>query len=222
KKEAKSVKELMVRPYVPRFLREGDRADLKVVVNNASGKPMAGRVTIDILDPDTNASALAAFGVSADKASLPFSVEAGRGATVTLSLSAPRRVGLYAFKVTAAAGDLSDGELRPVPVLPGRLHLMQSRFAALHDRDRRELTFADLARNDDATLVNEQMVVTVDAQLFDSLLQALPYLVNYPYECTEQTLNRFVSTGIVSSLFRDYPAIAKMAEEMSRRDTRLE
>ena len=27
-KEAKSVKELMVRPYVPRFLREGDRADV--------------------------------------------------------------------------------------------------------------------------------------------------------------------------------------------------
>jgi uncharacterized protein YfaS (alpha-2-macroglobulin family) len=221
-KEARSVKELMVRPYVPRFLREGDRADLKIVVNNASDKPMAGRVAIDILDPDTNASALSAFGVAAENASLPFAVEAGRGTTVTLNLSAPRRVGLYAFKVTAASGDLSDGELRPVPVLPGRMHLLQSRFVTLHDRDRREMTFADLAKNDDATRVSEQMVVTVDAQLFDSLLQALPYLVNYPYECTEQTLNRFVSTGIVSSLFRDYPAVAKMAEELAKRDTRLE
>jgi uncharacterized protein YfaS (alpha-2-macroglobulin family) len=221
-RQAKSVKELMVRPYVPRFLREGDRADLKIVVNNASGRPMAGRVAIDILDPDTNASVLSAFGVPAEKASLPFSVFAGSGTSVTLSLTAPKRVGLYAFKVTAVSGDTSDGELRPVPLLPGRFHLMQSRFAALHDRDRREMTFADLAKNDDATRINEQMVVTVDAQLFDSILQALPYLVNYPYECTEQTLNRFVSTGIVSSLFRDYPAIAKMAEEMSRRDTRLE
>ncbi len=26
----------MVRPYVPRFLREGDAAELKIVVNNAS------------------------------------------------------------------------------------------------------------------------------------------------------------------------------------------
>ena len=221
-KQARSVKELMVRPYVPRFLREGDRADLKIVVNNASDKPMAGRVAIDILDPDTNASALSAFGVAAQNASLPFAVEPGRGTTVSLSLSAPRRAGLYAFKVTAASGDLSDGELRPVPVLPGRLQLLQSRFVTLHDRDRREMTFADLAKNDDATRVSEQMVVTVDAQLFDSLLQALPYLVNDPYECTEQTLNRFVSTGIVSSLFRDYPAIAKAAEELAKRDTRLE
>ena len=222
KKEAKSVKDLMVRPYVPRFLREGDRAELKIVVNNATDREMSGRVEIDILDPDTNASVLGAFGVSPERASLPFTAAAGRGTNVTVTLAAPKRVGLYAFKVTAISGDTSDGELRPVPLLPGRVHLMQSRFVALHDRDRREMTFADLARDDDPTRVNDQMVVTVDAQLFDSVLQALPYLVNYPYECTEQTLNRFVSTGIVSSLFRDYPAVAKMAEELSKRDTRLE
>jgi len=222
RKEAKSVKDLMVRPYVPRFLREGDRADLKIVVNNATDKAMSGRIAIDILDPETNASVLAAFGVAPEKASLPFTAAGGGGANVTVNLAAPKRVGLYAFKVTAVSGDTSDGELRPVPLLPGRMHLVQSRFVTLHDRDRREMTFADLARDDDPTRVNDQMVVTVDAQLFDSVLQALPYLVNYPYECTEQTLNRFVSTGIVSSLFRDYPAIAKMAEELSKRDTRLE
>ena len=39
----RSVKELMVRPYVPRFLREGDEAELKVVVNNAGAKALSGR-----------------------------------------------------------------------------------------------------------------------------------------------------------------------------------
>ena len=34
-RQAASVKEFMGRPYLPRFLREGDRAELKVVVNNA-------------------------------------------------------------------------------------------------------------------------------------------------------------------------------------------
>ena len=43
-KEARTVKDLMVRPYMSRFLREGDRAELKVVVNNAGGKePGRGR-----------------------------------------------------------------------------------------------------------------------------------------------------------------------------------
>src|SRR5262249_34968756 len=46
-------------------------------------------------------------------------------------------------------------------------------------------------------------------------------LIEYPYECTEQTLNRFLSTGIVTSLFSQYPAVAKMAKEFSQRQTQL-
>jgi len=221
-KETKSVKELMVRPYVPRFLREGDLAELKVVVNNASDKGMSGKVTLDILDTVTNASALADFGLSPEKASQPFSAAAGAGADVTFRLTTPKRVGSYAIRATAASGSYSDGELRPVPVLPGRMQLAQSRFAALRGGESRTLKFADMAKGDDPSRIDEQLVVTIDGQLFYSVLSALPYLVNYPYECTEQTLNRFLSTGIVSSVFRDYPAVAAMAQELSKRDTQLE
>jgi uncharacterized protein YfaS (alpha-2-macroglobulin family) len=221
-KEAKTVKELMVRPYVPRFLRAGDTAELKVVVNNASERGFSGMVTLDILDGSTNVSALSEFGLTPERATLPFSAAASAGSDVTFHLAAPRRVGSYAIKAIATAGDFSDGELRPVPVLPSRMELSQSRFAALRGGERRTLTFADLAKNDDPSRIDEQLVVTVDGQLFYSVLNALPYLVNYPYECTEQTLNRFVSTGIVSSVFRDYPAVAAMAQQMSKRDTRLE
>ncbi|MFY9550111.1 MAG: alpha-2-macroglobulin family protein [Thermoanaerobaculia bacterium] len=221
RKEARSVKELMVRPYVPRFLREGDAAELKIVVNNASERGLSGQVTLDILDTETNESALSRFGLTPERARQPFSTAARGGADVTFRLTTPSRVGSYAIKATAVSGDFSDGELRPVPVLPGRMQLAQSRFAALRGGERRTLTFEDMAK-DDSTRIDELLVVTVDAQLFYSVLSALPYLVNYPYECTEQTLNRFVSTGIVSSVFRDFPAVAKMAEELSKRDTRLE
>jgi uncharacterized protein YfaS (alpha-2-macroglobulin family) len=221
-KEARSVKDLMVRPYLPRFLREGDRAEIKVVVNDAADRPLSGTVTLDVLDPDTNASLLSEFGLSSAGASAPFTVKAGGGANVTFAVVAPKRVGLVAFKVTAAAGDLSDGELRPLPLLPGRVHLAQSRFVTLHDADRREMRFPDLAAGGDPTRINEQMVVTVDAQLFYSVLEALPYLVDYPYECTEQTLNRFLSTGIVSTLYDRYPAVERMAQQFAKRTTRLE
>ena len=221
-KESKSFKDLMVRPYVPRFLREGDRAALKVVVNNASAARMSGRVTIEILDPASNANVSADFGLPSGGSAVPFVVDAGGGADVAFALTAPKRVGTYAFKVTAVSGETSDGELRPVPVLPGRMHLVQSRFVSLRDGSRRTMTFEDMAKTDDTSRIDEQLVVTVDAQLFYSVLNALPYLVHYPYECTEQTLNRFVPTAIVSALFRDYPAVARMAQELSRRETRLE
>lgn len=224
----RTVKELLVRPYLPRFLREGDEAELRVVVQNAGEETLSGTLDLDLLDPDlldqgVAASVAADFGLTAAaRSNLPFTVAPGESVTLTFTLAAPRRLGTVAVEVVGRAGDVSDGERRPLPLLPGRFHLVQSRFVALQDSARRELTFADLAADDDGTRIDEQLVVTLDAQLFYSVLGALPYLVNYPYECTEQTLNRFLSTGIVSSVFDDYPAVARMATELAARETPLE
>jgi uncharacterized protein YfaS (alpha-2-macroglobulin family) len=218
-KETLTVKELMVRPYLPRFFREGDRAELRVAVNNAGTESLSGAVSLEIFDPGTNENLAPAFGLPTSVPPAPFTVKGGGGTTAVFSLSAPARVGTVAFKVTAKAGAFSDGELRPLPVLPGRMHLVQSRFATLKEGITRELNFPGLAKADDPTRINEQLVITVDAQLFYGLLEALPYLVNYPYECTEQTLNRFLSTGILTSLYSQYPQVARMAEALSKRET---
>ncbi len=225
-RQTQTVKELLVRPYLPRFFREGDRAELEVVVNNAGEVDLDGHLDFEIFDPESEESLLAEFGLTeATTRGVPFNVAAGGGTSITFPVHAPNRIGNVAVRVigrsTGPDGDLSDGELRPLPVLPGRLHLAQSRFATLHDADRRTLTFDDMA-GDDPTRIDEQLVVTLDAQLFYSVLHALPYLADYPYECVEQLLNRFLSTGIVASLYDQYPAVAKMAKDFSQRETRLE
>jgi uncharacterized protein YfaS (alpha-2-macroglobulin family) len=223
KKEAQTVKDLMVRPYLPRFLREGDQAQIKVVVNNASDQKMEGTLNFDIIDPQTEKSILAEFGLTKKETSkIAFSAEPQKGTNLSFALKTPPKVGLIAFRVTATSGNFSDGELRPIPILPGRMHLAQSRFVTLKNKALREMKFEDLIKDDDPTRINEQLVVTLDAQLFYSVLSALPYLVNYPYECTEQTLNRFLSTGILSSMYKDYPAIKKMAAKFSKRETAYE
>jgi uncharacterized protein YfaS (alpha-2-macroglobulin family) len=88
-KNAESVKELMIRPYLPRFLREGDVAQLKVVVNSAGETALAGEATLEITDPETNASLLAEFGLTPATAMQPFRVEPGKG--VDLTFPSPRR-----------------------------------------------------------------------------------------------------------------------------------
>lgn len=218
---ARTVKELLVRPYLPRFLREGDRAEVRVVIQNTGEERLEGSLDVTLHDPDTEEDLAPAFGLDG-ATGVAFAIEPGGSQTLAFELAAPNRVGSTVFKAVARAGDLSDGEQRPLPVLPGRVHLAQSRFAALHGEDRRELSFPDMAAQDDPSRIDEQLVVTLDAQLFYSVLAALPYLVDYPYECTEQTLNRFLSTGILSSLFDRYPAVAEMARKFAERDTRLE
>ncbi len=222
RRDAHSVKELLVRPYLPRFLREGDEAVLSVQVNNAGDAPLSGQVKLEISDAVSGANVDALFlGAGADTERVFRGVPARGSATLLYRLKAPARVNGYAVKVLATSGSHSDGELRALPVLPSRLHLAQSRFVTLHNADAKVLKFDDL-RGADPTRINEAITVTVDAQLFGSVLSAVPYLQNYPYECTEQTLNRFVSSGILASVFKDNPAIAKLAAEMASRPTRTE
>lgn len=228
----RTVQELMVRPALPRFLRAGDRAELRVQVDNAGETPLEGTLRFTLEDPETGVDRSADFGHDPD-ATQTFTVEPGRGTVLVVPVVAPLSVsagdGTVAVRVGAVADAtspdgttqrLSDGELRPLPILPSRLHLAQSRFAALSERDRRVLTFDDLLADDDPTRTTEQLVVTLDAQLFVQVLEALPYLVDYPYECSEQTLNRFVSTSIVDDVFGDHPAVAAMAETLAARETR--
>jgi len=60
-REARSAKDLMVRPYLPRFLRTGDEAELKVVVNNAGKKPLRGDLRLELYDAETGKSQVKAL-----------------------------------------------------------------------------------------------------------------------------------------------------------------
>src|SRR5690606_28824788 len=159
---ARTAKELLVRPYLTRFLREGDENVWRVMVNNDAGKALSGRVELAITDPATGADLAAAFGLKSKSA--PFKVGAGRSATVAFALSVPDRVSPVAVTVKGVAGDLSDGERHLVPVLPSRVRVSESRFAYLDAPGKQTLAFA--APKGDKAFTTEQLVVTVDGQLF--------------------------------------------------------
>ncbi len=219
-KETKTIKELMVRPYLPRFFREGDEAEIRMVINNSSDKAMEGNATFEILDEEGKISRAKEFQLT--ESSQKFSVKAGGSANVTVKIKVPTGPGAISIRTVARSGNLSDGELRPIPILPGRMHLAESKFVTLLNKDKAELTFPSLAANTDKTLINDLFVVTLDAQLFYSVLSSLPYLVNHPYQSTDQMLNSFVSSGIVTSVFEEFPEVGKMAKDMSARKTRFE
>ncbi|MCL2011594.1 MAG: MG2 domain-containing protein [Cystobacterineae bacterium] len=213
-RETKTVKELMVRPYVPRFLREGDEATLAVVVNNLSDQALSGELVLELFEPETNAPLNQRFGLLKPKQS--FQVPAQGLVKLEFALKTPMRLGTVALKAVARAGAFSDGEQRLLPVLPSRMHLVQSRFVALQGQQEKELVFEDMAKADDSR-VDERLTVGLDGQLLTGVLEALPYLASYPYECTEQTFNRFFSAGMMAFVFQQNPQLAHVAQQLSKK-----
>jgi len=219
-KTASSSKSLLVRPYLPRFLRERDQAEVKVVLNNDTGEDLSCLVDLQILDEKDGHDISDTFGLKEDDClQVPVIVPAQGENSLTFKLDVPEGVGLPTLWVMGHAENLSDGEQRSLPILPSRMYLQQSRFAALDGAVSRSLVFTDMSDTSDKPVKNEKLVVTVDGRLFQSALTALPYLVSYPYECTEQTMNRYLSASILSALFVEFPEAEKMAREASSRVT---
>ena len=54
------------------------------------------------------------------------------------------------------------------------------------------------------------------------MLRSIPYLVQYPYECVEQTLNRYVPLAIVNEIYKKHPEIAKAIAAAPHRETQYE
>lgn len=217
-----SARELMARPRLPRFVREGDRAALAVTVDSAADRTLTGEVSIALLDPVTGGDISARYGLDAGQARTAFTLDKGKSQTFTFPLQVPPGVGEVDVKATARTSDgkLVDSEVRPLPVLPSRTHLSQSRFAALRGHERRTLSFD--VNQGDASLVSEALVVTVDANLVDGALAALPSLWRTPYASVESIMSRLVAASVMTGLARDFPALGKRAQKLAKqRTTRL-
>jgi uncharacterized protein YfaS (alpha-2-macroglobulin family) len=212
--ETVTKKDLMVRLDIPRFFREGDVSRLTAVVTNDTDGELAGAVDLSLtLDGQ---DALDSFGVKTP--AQPFTVK-GKG-TVSLAwdIKAPAGTGAYKVRAVARAGQLSDAQENDLPLLPSRERLVASAVASLDGAASKKFSLPELESADPSRQV-ESLHLEVQPQLILTILNSLPFLVHYPYECTEQLLNRYVPLAITNGFYRKYPALRASAAKIPRRDT---
>jgi hypothetical protein len=213
-------KPLMVRVEIPRFFREGDRSTITAVVHNETGAALAADVDLSVVDDASGKPALEALGIKqhARHVEIP-----AHGLTpVSWPIVAPENIVTYKVRAHATAGKLADAEERSLPLLPSRERLVQSRVVALRGNDKQTIVFDELAHTKDASLRSESLTVSIDPQLALAVLRAIPSLVEYPYECVEQTLNRYVPLAIVNEIYKKHPDIAKTIAAAPKRETQYE
>ncbi|HEX4458392.1 MAG TPA: alpha-2-macroglobulin family protein [Polyangia bacterium] len=210
-------KPLMVRVEIPRFFREGDRSQIAAIVHNETAQPLAADVELAVRDDAGGHSALAALGIADAKRHVE--VPAHGLVAVEYPIVAPENIAHYIVRASAHAGKLADAEERTLPLLPSRERLVQSQVVALRGDDQKTLDFAELSHNQDASLRSDSMTVSIDPELALSVLRAIPSLVEYPYECAEQTVNRYVPLAIVARIYAQHPELARAIAAAPKRDT---
>jgi uncharacterized protein YfaS (alpha-2-macroglobulin family) len=180
--ELVTTQDLLIRPVTPRFLVVGDHALLSAVVQNNTSTALEGMATLQatgfVLDEPNNLSQ-------------PVSVPAN-GRTRLEWWGTAEDVASASLRFSVQAGDLQDAVLVSKGTLPVLRYTAPQTFATsgiLADADQR-LELVSLPVTFDAN--SGSLTVELDPSLAASMIDALDALENYPYDCTEQVLSRFL------------------------------
>lgn len=215
-------KELMVQPNLPRFLRQGDEVELSAKVVNLSAQDVNGSATLEILNALTNQPMDLPFRL--EKQEQPFQVAQGRSTSLSWNIHVPESVYQpVIIRIVAKAGNFSDGEDNPLPVLSNRMLVTETLPLPVKGAGKHDFTFDKLLQSgsgtDAQTLLNHALTVEFTGNPAWYAVQALPYLMDYPHECSEQTFSRFYANALAQHIVQQSPKVAEIFKQWEQEDT---
>lgn len=218
-KEIVTQKELMVQPNPPRFLREGDRMEFSSKIVNLTDKEMTGTAQLELFDATTNQSVDGWF-----RNAFPtqyFTVGAGQSEAVQFPIDVPYLFNkALVWRIVARSGNYSDGEENSMPVLTNRMLVTESLPINMKGNGTKNFKFEKLLNSGSSeSLQHQSLTVEYSSNPAWYAVQSLPYLMDYPYECAEQTWNRYYANSLASSITAANPKIRQVFEQWKISDT---
>ena len=202
-------KELMIQPNAPRFLREGDKIAFTVKVTNLSDKEQTGSVALELYDAITDESRNAEFKNTDNKKS--FTVPAKQSKGFSWVLDVPYKPGFVKYKAVGATSTHSDGEEGLLPILSSRLLVTESLPLPIRGPETKTFKFEKLMKSGESkTLEHKALTVEMTSNPAWYAIQALPYLIEFPHECSEQTFNRIYANKLASHIAKSDPKIRRV------------
>lgn len=212
-------KTLMVQPFAPRFMREGDKINFTAKISNLADSQLIGQARLELLDAATMQPVDGWF-----QNIFPvqhFTAKAGQSTQVAFPLQVPNGFGsTLIYRITAQAGNFSDGEENALPVLTNRMLVTESVPLSMTGDGKKAVSFKKLEESGNSETL-QQHAVTVEYTSNPAwyAVQALPYLMEYPYDCAEQVFNRYYANVLGSWILGQRPAIKEIFEKWKTTDT---
>jgi uncharacterized protein YfaS (alpha-2-macroglobulin family) len=208
--ELTTQKQIAIGLNAPRFFRENDTIELTAKVNNISGNDLNGQALLRLYDAVTMQSVDEKIIRSTPTQS--FSVKAGLSAGLKWTLVIPENIQAISYKVTAQAGNHTDGEEKIVPVVKNSILVTEAMPFSIRAGKQKELTFNRLKNTKSTTLRNHNLTLEFTSNPAWYAIQAMPYLMEYPYECSEQTFSRFYANSLATTVVNSSPRIRQIFE----------
>jgi uncharacterized protein YfaS (alpha-2-macroglobulin family) len=201
----KTTKKLILRDQAPRFFVEGDVVTLSGVIMNRYDVPLAVKAML-LLNPKESASPeeLAAF------CTYQLFPETPDVQSVTIAAGGETRIdwqvrmtgaGTFKIRMLALSTTESDATEKIYPCKVRGAEMYQAHTAVINDNEQSQSFTVELPDQLDPaqTHMDLQLSPSVAALAMD----AIPYLLQFPYGCVEQTMSRFLPAVIVRKTLQD-------------------
>jgi uncharacterized protein YfaS (alpha-2-macroglobulin family) len=211
-------KDLMVEPLAPRFLREGDVLEFTVKVTNQSPTRQTGSVRLTLADARTLENVDDQLGNQ--PTDQPFDIPSQESRSLSWRLTVPDGMGFLTYKAVGSTGRLSDGEEGFLPVLPRRILVTESLTLPIRGPATRQFEMSKLIESAQSdTLQHQVLTVQMVSNPAWYAVMALPYLMEFPYECTEQTFNRLYANALARHIAQSDPKIRRIFDQWKGTET---
>ncbi|GAB4130891.1 MAG: alpha-2-macroglobulin family protein [Bacteroidia bacterium] len=207
-KEVITQKDLMIMPFVPRFLRQGDQVTITAKVSNLSDQEQNGKAQLMLFDAISMKPVDVETGNT--KSEVPFSAKKGQSALVSWDIKIPDGIDALQYKVVAASGKFSDGEEAALPILSNRMLVTETMPMPVRGGQNKVFRFEKLITGQTSTMRNHKLTFEFTSNPAWYAVQALPYMMEYPHECAEQTFSRYYANTIASHIANSTPKIKKV------------
>ena len=207
-----TAKDIMVQPNPPRFLREGDKIEFTVKVSNQSPTIQKGTVRLTFNDARTNQSVDRELGNKVTD--LNFEIPAKQSRTYSWKISVPDDLGVITYKAVGGTGKISDGEEGYLPVLSRRIFVTESMPLPIRGARTKKFNFGKLmASGNSDTITHKNFTVQMVSNPSWYAVMALPYLMEFPHECSEQTFNRLYANSLAREIAHSDPKIRRIFDQ---------
>ena len=211
-------KDLNIIPNFPRFFRSKDTLAISAKVNNLSKKVLNGMIQLEFTDEVTQEQ----IKLVTDKNTIKnFQIPPKGNTEVSWTLFIPEGLSAARYRIVAKAGNFSDGEESIIPVLSNRIFITETLPIWVNPKEKKSITFNNLKNNTSTTLENHQLVFEYTSNPAWTSLQALPYLIEYPHDCAEQTFSKMFANYLTTVLLEKNPEIQQTLQQWKANKTEL-
>lgn len=208
-------KELMVVPNPPRFLRENDVISFASKITNLSENKVEGNVVLQLFDAFSRKNIDNLFQNSLN--TQHFNIEKGKSTNVVWQLKIPENIGAITYKVIAKTQNFSDGEENALPILTNKTLVTETLPISVREGETKTYEFKKLSENQSNTLQNFNLALELNTNPLWLAISALPYLREYPYECSEQLFGRLYGNMLSNYILNTSPKIKKVLDEWNNK-----